>query len=54
MVWGPGTDEFKQPYWWKALNQSPRPLNEGPNPKNDKLGVNLHGTCLGGGGESIG
>jgi hypothetical protein len=26
----------------------PRPLDKGPRPKNDKLKLNLHGTCFGG------
>ncbi len=36
-VQGPGTNEFKQSYWLKALNWSPRPFNEGPRPKIGKL-----------------
>jgi hypothetical protein len=28
MVQGPGTNEFKQSYWLKALNWSPRPFDE--------------------------
>jgi hypothetical protein len=47
-VQGPGTNEFKQSYWSKALNWSPRPLDKGPRPKSGKLRLNLHGTGSGG------
>jgi hypothetical protein len=47
-VQGPRTNEFKQFHWWKALNWSPRLLDEGPRPKSGKLRLNLHGTCFGG------
>jgi hypothetical protein len=26
----------------------PRPVDEGPRPKSEKLSLNLHGTCFGG------
>ncbi len=32
-VQGPRINQFKQSYWLKALNWSPRPLDEGPRPK---------------------
>jgi hypothetical protein len=47
-VQNPGTNEFKQSQWLKALNWSPRPLDEGPRPKSGKLRLNLHDTCFGG------
>ncbi len=40
-VQGWGTNKFKQSHWSKALNWSPRPLDEGPKPKSGKLRLNL-------------
>jgi hypothetical protein len=47
-VQGPGTNEFKQFYWLKALNWSPRLLDKGPRQKSGKLRLNLRDTCSGG------
>ncbi len=46
-VQGPGTNEFKQSYLLKALNWSPRPLDEVQDQKSGKLRLNLHGTYFG-------
>jgi hypothetical protein len=46
-VQGPWINEFKQSYWSKTLNWSPRPLDKGPRPKSGKLKINLHNTYFG-------
>jgi hypothetical protein len=37
----PGTNEFMQSYWWKALKLVPRSLNEGVRPKSGKIEAKL-------------
>jgi hypothetical protein len=44
-VQGPGTNEFKQSYWFERFKLVPRPLDKGPRPKSGKLRLNLHATC---------
>ncbi len=45
-VQGPGTNEFKQSCWSKALNRSQGMRVQ--DQKSGKLRLNLHGTCFGG------
>jgi hypothetical protein len=47
-VQGPGTDEFKQSYWSKALNRSQGLYMRVQDPKIGTLRLNLDGTCFGG------
>jgi hypothetical protein len=47
-VQGPSTNEFEQSYLVESFKLVPRPLDEGPRPKNGKLRLNLHDTSFGG------
>ncbi len=47
-VQGPGTNEFKQSYWSKALNWSQGLSTRVEDQNSGKLRLNLHGTCVGG------
>jgi len=42
------TNEFKQSYWLKALNLSPKAFRRGSKTKSGELRLNLYGTCFGG------
>jgi hypothetical protein len=42
-VQGLGSNEIEQSYWMRAINWTPRPLDEeGPKPKSGKFRLNLH------------